>query len=222
MSAQRYLPVSLESLKSIGDNVFGFSMTLLAVQLVVPVGGTEAVLADLWRQWPAFFAYLTTFALLGTLWYAFHVDLRYVRRVDRNLVLLNLPLLFVATIQPFAALLFGKNLGEPVGVMIPAVSTLVFFAFLWARWTYMTARRRLVGPDLGDAAIRRTHLAIASLLVTSTLAIGAAFVSPWLSLALFFAGGLAFYVQPLASRVWPGAVAAERAEERVAGPEDSS
>lgn len=217
---QRYLPVSLESIKSIGDNVFGFSMTLLAVQLVVPVGGTGVVLADLWAQWPALFAYLTTFALLGTLWYAFHVDLRYVRKVDRNLVLLNLPLLFVATIQPFAALLFGRNLGTPVGVMVPAVSTLVFFAFLWARWAYVTGKRHLVGPDLGDAAIRATHRAIASLVVTSTLAIALAFVSPWLSLALFFAGGVAFYVQPFAARVWPGAVAAAPAEELVPAPED--
>jgi TMEM175 potassium channel family protein len=218
---QRYLPLSLESVKSIGDNVFGFSMTLLAVAPFAPTGQMGDVLENLRGQWPAFFAYVTTFGLLGTLWYAFHVDLRYVRRMDRNLALLNLPLLFVATLQPFAARLFGQNLGTPLGVMVPALSALVYFLCLWARWSYVTAGRRLVGPDLSDAAIRATHYAILSLVAISLLSVAAAFVTPWLSLALFFVGGAAFYVSAFSRRVWPGAVAAMPAEEIVAAPDEA-
>jgi uncharacterized membrane protein len=211
----RYLPVSLDSLKSIGDNVFGFSMTLLAVQLVVPVGSDAAILQGLGVQWPAFFAYVTTFALLGTLWYAFHVDLRYVRVVDRNLVLINLPLLFIATLQPFAALLFGRNLGTSVGVMVPAASALAFFLLLWARWAYISGPRGLLVSSVERKTVRGTHRALASLVLLSAVAIVVAFIQPWLSLGIFFLGGLAFYVTPLGRRVWPDAVAAQPAEEVV-------
>jgi hypothetical protein len=69
---------SLERLTALSDGLFAVAMTLLVLDMRVPVSSADAVYTErgLWeallRLGPSFAAYLLSFTMLGTFWLAQH------------------------------------------------------------------------------------------------------------------------------------------------------
>jgi uncharacterized membrane protein len=104
---------SLERLTALADGVFAVAMTLLVLDLRVPVSTavsahSEHGLAEaLLKLGPSFAAYLLSFTLLGTFWLAQHTLLGILGRCDRTLTWIQLGFLFVVTLLPFSAALLA-------------------------------------------------------------------------------------------------------------------
>src|SRR6185437_17146615 len=99
----RFTGQSLEHLTALSDGLFAVAMTLLVLDLRVPVSaaGTayseHGLAAALLRQGPNFAAYLLSFTMLGTFWLAQHTLLGILGRCDRTLTWINLGFLFVVS-----------------------------------------------------------------------------------------------------------------------------
>jgi uncharacterized membrane protein len=115
---------SLDRLTALNDGVFAVAMTLLVLDLRVPIGAAGSAYSDrglggaLVHLRPSFAAYLLSFTMLGTFWLAQHTLLGILGRCDRTLTWINLGFLFVVTLLPFSAALLAHyvHLRLAVGV----------------------------------------------------------------------------------------------------------
>lgn len=89
-------------LEAFSDGVFAVAITLLALDLAVAGPGHGPLLRQLGEHWPAFAAYLVSFATIGVIWVNHQSLIRNVAAVDRTLLFVNLVLLLFVVLIPFA------------------------------------------------------------------------------------------------------------------------
>jgi uncharacterized membrane protein len=109
----RFTGQSIERLTALSDGLFAVAMTLLVLDLRVPVSAAGSAYSEhglgvaLSRLGPSFAAYLLSFTMLGTFWLAQHTLLGIFGRSDRTLTWINLGFLFVVSLLPFSAALLA-------------------------------------------------------------------------------------------------------------------
>lgn len=98
--------------ESFSDGVFAVAITLLVLDLRVPItnGSLVTALAD---EWPRFVAFLISFLVIGIVWVNHHTLLDTVRHVDRPLLFFNLALLLSVVVIPFTTSLFAEYVARP-------------------------------------------------------------------------------------------------------------
>jgi uncharacterized membrane protein len=96
---------------SFSDGVFAFAITLLVLGVALPeirFTSDRALTSALLGLWPNLIAYALSFAVIGILWQNHHALFRFVERIDRKTVLLNLLLLSGIVFIPFATSTLGS------------------------------------------------------------------------------------------------------------------
>ena len=66
-SLRRYRTTRMEAFS---DGVFAIAITLLVLEIAVPAGSSGDLLAAVIDEWPAYLAYLVSFATIGAIWLA--------------------------------------------------------------------------------------------------------------------------------------------------------
>jgi uncharacterized membrane protein len=151
--------LSLDRLTSLSDGLFAVAMTLLVLDLRVPIGRTAAGTSEhgLWEallgMGPSFAAYLLSFTMLGTFWLAQHTLLSIFGRCDRTLTWINLGFLFVVSLLPFSAALLAQYVHLRLAVGAYWLNILLLGVML--EWSARYGRRTLL-PEEGQAAARLT------------------------------------------------------------------
>jgi uncharacterized membrane protein len=93
--------VSSSRLEAFSDGVFAIAITLLVLEIPVPSVEYGELMDELLDQWPAYAAYVVSFAVIGIIWINHHAIFGYVERADRALLLLNLNLLLWVALLPW-------------------------------------------------------------------------------------------------------------------------
>jgi uncharacterized membrane protein len=183
-------------LEAFSDGVFAVAITLLALNLAVPGPGRNepSLAAQLAGHWPAFAAYVVSFATIGIIWVNHHSVFKNFSEIDRALLFLNLLLLFFVVSIPFATSTIAAYLkqGGPDASLAAAIYQGVYvgmsvsFAglFWWAvRHQHMkvafspeSARRATIRFGIGNvgylAAVGIAFVnATASLIVSGVIAV---------------------------------------------------
>jgi hypothetical protein len=105
----RWRSHEISRIEGFSDAVFGFAITLLIVSLEVPRTSTELL-----HTMRGFGAFVVTFTMLASMWYAQYLFFRRYGLEDRVTVILNLALLFNVLFFVFPLkFLFGVMLGDP-------------------------------------------------------------------------------------------------------------
>jgi uncharacterized membrane protein len=178
-------------LESFSDGVFSIAMTLLVLELKVPPlpksPTAAALFHDLARQWPSYFAFVTSFATVLIMWINHHGIFRRIRRTNANLLFANGFLLLLVTVVPFPTALVAANLRTPAATAACAVYAGIFVMISAAYGLVLGVARKgghLLAPG-GDAELaRRIKHCYAIGVPFYVLAVFAAFFSPALSLAI--------------------------------------
>lgn len=167
---------SLERLTALSDGVFAVAMTLLVLDLRVPVSTavsahSEHGLAEaLLKLGPSFAAYLLSFTLLGTFWLAQHTLLGILGRCDRTLTWIQLGFLFVVTLLPFSAALLAHFVRLRLAVGLYWLNILLLGAGL--EWSARHGRKALPA-DAQQARARLTTFRRRILIAQSLYALAA-------------------------------------------------
>jgi len=84
-------------IEAFSDGVFAIAITLLVLDLKVPHDMAEGrdLAAALWRQWPAYLAFVTSFATICIMWINHRRMFTLIGRADDGLLVLNGLLLFL-------------------------------------------------------------------------------------------------------------------------------
>jgi uncharacterized membrane protein len=198
--------VTTGRLEAFSDGVIAVAITLLVLNIGVPSFAETrhyGLAGALWRHWPVYVAFVTSFLTIGIIWINHHVMIRRLREPDHMILFLNLLLLMSIAVLPFATSLMATYLRESRGQHLAA--GIYSGAFLVMALFFATLNRHimLVKPhrlreelplERRRQILRRTISGVIPYAIATALAV----VSPYVTLAICI--GLAvFYAFPIAS-----------------------
>src|SRR5262245_36784542 len=134
-----------QRLEAFSDGVIAIAITLLVLELKVPHDVSRPLAAQLLEEWPAYAAYLVSFATIGILWLNHHRLFTMVRRVDQPLLVWNGLLLLGISVVPFPTALVAARLGHEGERLATGVYTglFVYLALVFnGLWRYASSPRR--------------------------------------------------------------------------------
>jgi uncharacterized membrane protein len=194
--------------EALSDGVFAIAITLLVLDLHVP----DAALSNFWAgivaQWPAYLAYVTSFATIAGIWLVHHGLFEYVDYVNSRVIRLNLLLLLGITFLPFPTRLMAQALSnadaERGAVLFYGATLLAISVVLAVMWRAVGTDSSLVAaddtPDTRELqAIGRALIPGIGLYVIATaVAVVAPTVGVWgyLLIALFLVTRVHYTNQP--------------------------
>jgi uncharacterized membrane protein len=187
-------------IEAFSDGVFAIAITLLIIEIHIPGREHAETLGhELLRLWPSYLAYLTSFLTIGVMWVNHHHVFSLVDRADRTLLFLNTLLLMMIAFVPFPTAVLAEFIqtgGARAGAILYGATMTLTAIFFFCWWRYVSYDRRLIAADVPDEDLDD----ITKAYTPGTLMYGSAallaFLSPWVSAALYLAIAL-FYALPL-------------------------
>jgi uncharacterized membrane protein len=173
------------------DGLFAIAMTLLVVDLVVPVLHNETSvheLADkLGDDSAKFVSFFISFAVIGRYWMAHHTFVAGLRRVDRGLITENLIYLAFIAFLPFPTALLGEYFSNPLSVVIYAINIAIVSGMEVVLFTRAQRHDLLEKPLPRDVFRFGAAMSLAPVLFF-LISIPVAFVSTTLAVCCWFLG----------------------------------
>jgi uncharacterized membrane protein len=166
-------------LEAFSDGVLAIIITIMVLELRVPHGADFVALKPLI---PVFLSYVLSFVYIGIYWNNHHHMLHATQSVSGSILWANLHLLFWLSLIPAATGWMGEN------HFAPAPTALYGVPLLMAAIAYLLLQRAILAKHGNDSLLA---VAVGSDLkgklspVMYLVAIPAAFVSPWISGALY-------------------------------------
>ena len=175
-------------LEAFSDGVIAIIITIMVLELKVPHGEDFATLAPLW---PVFLSYVLSFAYVAIYWNNHHHMLHTLHKVTGPILWANLHLLFWISLFPFTTGWMGEN------HFAPGPTALYGVVLLMAAIAYYILQSLIIDSQGADSLLKRAvggdwkgKLSP----VLYLLAIGTAFISQWLSLAIYAAVAVIWFV----------------------------
>ncbi len=188
-------------LEAFSDGVLAIAVTLLVLDLHVPIPRSGASLAhQLGQEWPNFAAYTISFATIGIIWINHHAMIRRLQAVDHTILTLNLGLLLSIGLLPFTTALMAayvnRGQGQHVAAAIYSGSFLLMSVMFGATQRHILfSKTHLLEVQLAErdrrAILARGVVGLAPYAIATMLAI----VSAYATLAVC-AVVAAFYALP--------------------------
>jgi uncharacterized membrane protein len=124
-----------ERLVFFSDAVIAIAITLLALELPIPVGDTTSMAWASFRDnFDDYLAFLISFVVIANQWFAHHAIYRYVTRVHRRVAGVNMPWLLTVVVTPFATRVLVGDTPFPMAFTlyagIQAVGQLTFLTII--------------------------------------------------------------------------------------------
>jgi uncharacterized membrane protein len=187
----------LTRIEAFSDGVFAIVVTLLVLELKLPVLNDHASVSELVHQLvelaPKLLSWLISFIIVCKFWLNHHHALSLAHHADYALAWLNSLFLMGQTFIPFLTAMMGEYPTNPLAVsffgVVFAVNTLLFIVL------HRYIVRNLIKPEL--AAAQDPHAFIKSLVGPASYLIGAA--AAWVSVHAAFVVYLLtplFYITP--------------------------
>jgi len=111
--------ISTSRLETFSDGVFAIVITLLVLEIHVPLIAHAHVdvelLPSLLAMWPKYLSFATSFVIVGIFWIAHHQLFNLIHRVDRGFLWVNLVFLMCVSFVPFPTAVLAQRLGERAG-----------------------------------------------------------------------------------------------------------
>ncbi len=116
-----------QRLEAFSDSVFAFCVTLLVIDIKVPMFSgnlNDAVMAAILQQWPKFLIFVLSFMIIAILWVNHHHFVENFKYTDWKLLWYNNFLLFWVVLIPFATDFIGEH---PYAPLVVAMYSWIMF-----------------------------------------------------------------------------------------------
>ncbi len=188
-------------LEAFSDGVLAVIITIMALELKPPEDGT---FRSLHARLPALLFYILSFTFVGIYWNNHHHLLRAARRISAGVMWANLHLLFWLSLIPVLTEWVGEHHTETAPAAtygVVGLGSAVAFTILVQAIIRADGSSSLVATAIGSDTKGRVSL------LAYAAATALAFVSPWISYALFVAVAVMWFIPDRRlSRPSPGAV----------------
>ena len=175
-------------LEAFSDGVIAILITIMVLELRPPEGSR---LADLGPLVPTLLAYLLSFVFVAIYWNNHHHLMHVVERINGAVMWANMGLLFWLSLTPFATAWMGENVRDPAPVAIYGVVLLGAAIAYFILCRVLLALHEPTSP-LAIALGRDWKGKLSA--VAYAVAIAAAPLSTWISLAIYVAVAVVWVV----------------------------
>jgi uncharacterized membrane protein len=190
---------SVERVASLSDGVFAFAMTLLVLDLRVPVAGAVHSEGGLWHALgslePNLLTYFLSFMTLGMFWVGQHTELGRVKNSDRNYTWIHLAFLLMVTLVPFSTKLLAAFITYRGALVVYWFNLLGLGVTIYWSWEY--ARKANLLKD--DTAVEALYFARGRIIIAQSLyalAMLFCFIDNYISIALIILVQLNYVLAP--------------------------
>ena len=189
----------LTRLEAFSDGVFSIAITLLVLEIAVPLAAERDLLGALAGAWPSYLAYVISFLTIGWVWIGHAAITSQMERADGLFLRLNLLLLLVVAFLPFPTRLmadyFGNSDPERVAVVLYGLVLVTIASLLVGLWRYAVHSHELLRREVTDDELAALAGKATPGLLLLLLATAVGVVVPTLG-ALCFLAVSAFLVVP--------------------------
>jgi uncharacterized membrane protein len=181
-------------LEAFSDGVFAIVITLLILDVRFPAD-KPLTLETLWGMAPHVLAFVLSFVIVGIYWVSHHNMLHFIKKVDRQLLWLNLALLLIVVFIPFPAALLGQHPENQLAVTLYGINLMLVNAAGTIMWLYAMSQPDLTVDGIAPALPRFVARLHSAPILIYGAAIALAYGSVPASLMLF-AAVPAFFILP--------------------------
>ncbi|GIG60873.1 hypothetical protein Lfu02_52450 [Longispora fulva] len=206
---------SLDRLAALSDGVFAVAITLLVLDIKVPVSEAVHEQRPLWETgavrsehelWvalahlaPRLLPYLMSFVTLGMFWVGQQTQLNHFARSDRRLTWIHLAFLSGVTLMPFSTALLAEFITFRLALFVYWLNLLLLGAVLFASLRY-ARRAGLAKPDAEPRAFAAQERRIVTYQALYAASLLLCVVNTYLSIAMIMLLQLNSAIAP---RIWP-------------------
>ena len=187
-------------LEALTDGVFAIAMTLLVIEITVPVvselSAKSALAYKLLEMWPQYISYGISFIILGLFWLHNHSLFSYIKRTDGRLFGLTLVFLMFIAFIPFSSSLAAEHWNEQIAAIVYGCNWLIPFLLNFLIFTHITGKANLVDNSLEPSFIKNERKSSILLAISIIAGILVSFIHPVISfiiygvLAIFYIGAI--------------------------------
>jgi uncharacterized membrane protein len=141
-------------IEAFSDGVFAVAITLLVLDIKVPPLPASdphfSLTRALLQEWPAYFAFITSFLTILVMWINHHRVFSLIKRSDDVFMLLNGLLLMCVTVIPFATSLVAAYIRHPdarIAIMLYAATNLAMAITFNRLWFHASHNNRLLAVN---------------------------------------------------------------------------
>ncbi len=177
-------------IEGLSDGAFAIVMTLLGIELAVPVVPELLVAEQLGEKlldmWPKFMFFGLSFIVLGIFWFLHHLQFHYIKRSDGGFAWLNIIFLMFVALIPFSTAMLGEySTSNTIVVVFYGINMFIALLMLNILWWYATWNRRLVDSDLNPRRVRSMAINLLIGVIIFLAAIGISFINPYLGIVIY-------------------------------------
>src|SRR5271167_2838524 len=129
---------SVERLAALSDGIFAVAVTILVLDLRLPVRESVHSEHDLWRALlalsPRLLMYTMSFLTLGIFWIGQQTQLNHLSRSNRSLSWIHIFFLFAVTLTPFSTMLLAEFPGYRMALIAYWINILLLGSSLYFSW----------------------------------------------------------------------------------------
>jgi len=137
-SYDRIAGQSVERLAALSDGIFAVAMTIMVLDLRLPVRESVQSEHDLWRALlalsPRLIMYMMSFLTLGIFWIGQQTQLNHLTRSSRSLSWIHIAFLFAVTLTPFSTMLLAEFPAYRMALVAYWINILLLGAALYFSW----------------------------------------------------------------------------------------
>ena len=175
-----------QRLEAFSDGVFAIVITLLILDIRIPEVQPPDLPAALVTILPQLLTYVLSFFIVGLYWHLHHQVAAQVKQIDGAFIWLNLVWLLFVSVLPFPTALLGRYPLQPIPLTIYGINLILVNVTGFVILVYFKNHPELRFQPMSSAELRATapiYVAVNSLYA---IAIGAAWIFPWLSYGIYF------------------------------------
>ena len=192
-----YKWVNKHRLEFLADGLFAIVITLLVLEIKVPV--SESIHSDaellglLKTQLPKFASYIMSFIVLMMFWSVYVAQFNHIEKCDRRLFLINIFLLFSVSLIPFSTAFLSEHIDFKLSVFVYWLNLMLMGLSMAIQWNHVYKNELLKKPSAEYAEHNKIFM-IRGKTAMPLYTVGAllCFVSNYLSIGFIFMVQLAF------------------------------
>jgi uncharacterized membrane protein len=146
--------VNLSRLEALGDAIFAFALTLLALDIRLPEIAPDALAQGILALLPKLLIFVFAFLVIAQEWDVHQRTMLHITRADGIFVWLYLLSLMFVVLMPVSADILGRFPLQPLALVFFGINTALLCLASWSMWQYASRLGKLLEQDFDPDIVK--------------------------------------------------------------------
>jgi len=175
-------------LEALGDGIFSVAMTILVIELELPVikeSSWTGLLTALRETWAGLLCYVISFVVLGIMWFGHRMMFEYIGKTNRYFIFLGVLFYMIVCLVPFSTRFLAHETLKWYAIFIYGLNLSLCNISLYGQWLYGINRPSLMSRELPHEVKREAKVLFLISPIVYSIAFGFSFWLPQVSIGIF-------------------------------------